>query len=160
MSTNCDCDYRKDYQEDCRYDYKKEHCDGVKGNVLDVELKKCDSEVRADIVVERERRCIRLWGQIKDCEGNPVKDALIKLLKPYYKNGKVEYEGYAHTVTDCLGFYQFEICPCDEKVKFRVIVGKACRGRERTIDEEEGICKPCDDYDRCDDYKHCDDYKR
>lgn len=157
MSSNYDCECRNDYQEDYR---RKRHddCkdgDGFKGNALDVELKKCDGEVRADVVVNREKRCVRLWGQVKDCEGKAIEGALVKLLKPYYRNGKIEFEGVAHTTTDCLGFYQFDICPEDEKVKFRVIVSKASRGRERIIDHEEGICNPCDDYDH--DHDKCRD---
>lgn len=140
MSSNYDYNCKRDCYEDC-----KNHDVNIKGNALDVELKKCDSEVRADVVVGTDRKCVRLWGQIKDCDGNPVKDALIKLLKPYYKCGKVEYEGIAHTRTDCLGFYQFDICPEDEKVKFRVLVSKAVKGRDRVIDNEEGLCNPCKD---------------
>jgi hypothetical protein len=139
----------KDCHEDCRREYhsscKKEHCENVKGNAFDIEFKKRDCEVRADIVVGREKRCIRLWGQVKDCDGRPVEDALVKLLKPYYRNGRIEFEGVAHTKTDCLGFYQFEICPEEEHVKFRVIVSKATRGHERKIEEDHGICNPCRD---------------
>lgn len=137
--------FNHDYERECKCDheYKKEFCDSVKGNAMDIELKKNDCEIRADIVVEREK-CVRLWGQVKDCDGNPVKDALVKLLKPVYRYGKIEYVGVAHTITDCLGFYQFDLCPEDEKTKFRVIVGKASKGNERYIDDEGGICNPCD----------------
>lgn len=138
MSTNYDCNHNN---HDCRYN--KEYCDNIKGNAADVEFKKNDCEVRADIIVGRER-CVRLWGQIKDCEGNPVKDALIKLLKPVYRYGKIDYVGVAHTITDCLGFYQFDVCPEDENTKFRVIVSKASKGNERIIDTNGGKCDPCD----------------
>lgn len=131
MSTNCECEFRKEY------------CETVRGNAMDVELKNNDCEIRADIIVGREK-CVRLWGQIKDCEGNPVKDALVKLLKPIYKYGKIEYVGIAHTITDCLGFYQFDVCPCEENTKFRVIASKASKGNERVIDSHSSLCHPCD----------------
>lgn len=148
-SKDYDDDWRKDHHEDHKKDYhcdcKKEQCDSVKGNSFDVEIKKRDCEIRADIVVGRKRRCIRLWGQVKDCDGIPVEDALVKLLKVCHRNGKIEFEGVAHTQTDCLGFYQFEVCPNEENVKFRVIVSKASRGHERKIDDEHGFCDPCKD---------------
>ncbi|MCQ1530737.1 hypothetical protein [Lutispora saccharofermentans] len=135
---------RKDPDYDSIQDYQKEPCENVKGNAIDVELRPNDCEVRADIVVDRER-CIRLWGQIKDCEGKPVKDALVKLLKPIWKYGKIEYVGVAHTTTDCLGFYQFNICPDENNNKFRVIVSKAAKGNERVIYTGGGKCNPCAD---------------
>lgn len=131
---------------DC--DCKRDFCDSVKGNAFDLELKKNDCEVRADITVSRERS-VRLWGIIKDCEGKPVKDAQVKLVKVCFKGGKIEFEGVAHTISDCLGFYQFDICPKDENDKYRVIVGKASYGNERTIEDKDGICNPCKDKDWC-----------
>lgn len=153
---DCEKDYLEDYERDHHEEHRKDHheehrkerCETIKGNVFDIEFKKRDCEVRADIIVGREKRCIRLWGQVKDCEGRPVEDALVKLLKPIFKNGKHEFEGVAHTKTDCLGFYQFEVCPEEEKVKFRVIVSKATKVHERKIDREHGICNPCRDRDK------------
>lgn len=125
------------------------HCYGscdtiISGNVLDLDLNKCDSEVRADIEVGKSKKCcVRVWGQVKDCDGNPVEDAQVKLLKSYYYHGKMEFEGVAHTTTDCMGFYQFDVCIKNEHDKFRIIVGKASTGKERVI-HGKGICDPCD----------------
>jgi hypothetical protein len=123
--------------------YNEESCEIIKGNAINVELNKCDCEVRADIKVER-KHCIRIWGQVTDCSGKPVSEALVKLLKPYPKQGCVEYAGISHTVTDCLGFYQFDVCFCDDdKSKYRILVGKPAKGNDRVI-YEEGKCEPCD----------------
>ncbi|MDD4590770.1 MAG: hypothetical protein PHG06_10140 [Parabacteroides sp.] len=94
---------------------------GIEGNIIDLDLKKCDREVRADIMVGS-KDCIRVWGQVIDCECKPVSDALVNLLRSYTHHGKTEYEGVAYTVTDCCGFYQFDICTCDEHDKYKVIV--------------------------------------
>lgn len=152
MQTNASSSYsaresKKDNNCDFGQDPQKEMCENVKGNAIDVELRPNDCEVRADVVVGRER-CVRLWGQIKDCEGKPVKDALVKLLKPIWRFGKIEFIGVAHTMTDCLGFYQFDICPDEESTKFRVIVSKAVKGNERVIATGGGKCNPCDDSPR------------
>jgi hypothetical protein len=127
--------------------YHVESCELVKGNAINVELNKCDCEIRADIKVER-KHCVRIWGQVTDCFGKPVQEALVKLLKPYYAQGHIEYSGIAHTLTDCLGFYQFDVCYCDEdKTRYRILVGKPAVGSERTINEE-GICDPCEEHYR------------
>lgn len=127
----------------CNCNCKREFCESIRGNSFDVDLNKNDCEIRADVKVGK-KNCVRLWGQVKDCDDQPVQDALVKLLKPIYKQGKVEYIGIAHTITDCLGFYQFDVCPSEECAKFHVIVSKASAGNERTI-IGEGDCDPCDD---------------
>ncbi|GFP74491.1 hypothetical protein [Clostridium fungisolvens] len=133
----------------CDHDMKKELCEYVLGNTIDIEVKHDDCEIKADVILER-KKCVRVWGQVKDNNGMPVKCALIKLLKPVYKFGKVEYAGIAHTVTDCLGFYQFDLCAEEENTKFRILVGKAVYGKERVISGQEK-CHYSDDECDC----HC-----
>lgn len=118
----------------------KKDCEHIEGNVIEVDVKKDDCEIRADIKVDR-RRTVRLWGQVKDCDKKPVKCALVKLVKVTYKHGKVEIEGVAHTVTDCMGFYQFDICTPKKEEKFKVIISKPAIGKEREIKREK--CDPC-----------------
>lgn len=116
-------------------------CELIAGNSLEIEVDGNDCEVRADIEVSR-KKTVRLWGQVKDCDGNPVEGALVKLLKQTTVCGKPNYIGVAHAITDCLGFYQFEICTCQTPTKYRVLVGKAAIGSERVIDHP-GSCNPC-----------------
>lgn len=115
----------------------------VVGNSVDFTVGKCDSEIKADVTVGH-RDSVRVWGQIKDCAGNPVAHAYLKLIK-VSNNSQV---GIAHTITDCLGYYQFDICPCGENAgnNYRLLVGKASvGGGERTI--ASGVtgtnCNPC-----------------
>lgn len=114
----------------------------VEGNVsksIDVDKNTKACEIRVDIEVER-RRTIRLWGQIRDCNGRPVKCAMVKLVREVMEYGKKRYEGIAHGITDCLGFYQFDICiPENGKIeKFRVFVSKQAVGEEIIVEGNEG----------------------
>ena len=130
----------------------------VNGNSLDIDVNYCESEIRADVVVS-EYDSVRLWGRIVNCEGKPVANALIKLLKvTCHKNG-VSYNGVAHTLSDCDGFYQFELCRCSdeefEKCCYKILVSKAAYGPERVVPISGGNCNPCDNngFDPCKEYK-------
>ncbi len=116
-------------------------CEDIVGNETDIDLEHGDCEVRADITV-KSQRSVRVWGQVNDCEGRPVKGALVTLLRYFSCHGKIEYEGVAHTTTDCQGFYQFDVDMTELKDKYKIIVGKASRGSERII-HEEGVCYTC-----------------
>ncbi|MBW4829583.1 MAG: hypothetical protein KZY61_09365 [Clostridiaceae bacterium] len=118
----------------------------VVGNVTEeIEISKDIefSELRADITVKKERT-LRVWGQVKDCNGKPVKNALLKLVKEVKDgSGRVKYVGIAHGITDCLGFYQFDVCipkGCTPIV-YRIFASKQALGKEGYIKENE--CDPC-----------------
>lgn len=137
--------------------YEKDNCcEMILGNSVDIEIKKHDCEIRADVVVEKSQPSVRLWGQIKDCDGRPMANTLIKLVKVCYEYGKLSYEGIAHTVSDCQGFYQFDLCSCDSNAKYKLLVGRAAKGSERTVESEGNCdvcnqtCGPCDDLYPCD----------
>lgn len=124
----------------------KTKCDNqnmVLGNSMDISIdpKTCESEIRADIVVS-ETRGIRLWGQVKNSRGEGVESVLLKLIKKVCTNNGVMYRGIAHTVSDCDGFYQFDLCNEDTRNScYRVLVGKANTGGiERVIDVGPGNC--------------------
>ena len=125
----------------------------VTGNSLDVDVNYCESEIRADIVVS-EFNSVRLWGQIINCDGNPIPNALIKLLKVECCGKHVTYKGVAHTISDCEGFYQFELCSNNEKNDcYKLLVSKAAYGPERIIPVSKGNCDPCQNgYDPCKEY--------
>ena len=116
-------------------------CEVITGNNIDMELCKDDCEVRADIVVSRSNT-VRVWGQVKDCNNNPIANALVKLVKPVLINGCIEHDGVAHTLTDCAGFYQFDVETPKNNVRYKVLVGKATDGAEKTI-YNTGNCQPC-----------------
>lgn len=117
-------------------------CETVKGNAVEVQLQKDDCEVRADIVVGK-TSSVRIWGQVRGCDGSPVSNALIKLVKVVYRCGRVEFEGVAHTISDCTGFYQFDVNPCEVGTKYRVLVHKAATGCERVVPASAQLCDPC-----------------
>lgn len=120
----------------------------IVGNSVDFTINNCDSEIKADVVVSN-RESVRVWGQIKDCSGKQVSYAYLKLIK-VTSDG---YVGVAHTITDCLGFYQFDICPCTDGTNFRLLVGKAAtEGSERVISSglDGTNCNPCIDAPNCD----------
>lgn len=121
---------------------KKANCDMICGNSVDIEVTHRECEIHADIVVKQLEPSIRLWGQIKDCYGNPVKGCLLKLLKVVEKCGKVEYCGIAHTVADCEGFYQFDLPKPCYGARYKIIVSKAATGGERKIEDAEN-CNCC-----------------
>lgn len=142
--------YSNDYGVSCNC---SPNCTIAAGNSLDVEVNCHESEIRADVCVS-EYSSVRLWGRIVNCQGKPVSNALVKLLKIECSNDRgcghgnqcVNYTGVAHTVTDCDGFYQFEICCCDNQADncYRILVSKAAYGPERIIPISGANCDPCD----------------
>lgn len=108
------------YSVDC----KAKKCSVYEGDNAGLDIKEGECEVRRDLMIKK-AECVRIWGQIKDCRGCPVRGALVKLVKQVCKGHKCWYIGIAHTLTDCQGFYQFDICRKEEKCSYRVIAGKA-----------------------------------
>lgn len=98
-------------------------CDCFQGKTVDIEICPNDFEVRLDLVVEK-KKVSRIWGQVKDTYGYCVENALVILLKPQYVRGEIEYFPVATTVSDSMGFYQFEIDNLEKGLNYRVSVGK------------------------------------
>lgn len=140
---------------DCEGMYPRKCCDAIIGNNLDIEVKKHDCEIRADVVVSPALRTVRIWGQIKDCEGRAAANTLVKLVRVIYVCGKMEYEGVAHTMSDCEGFYQFDVCLDDENCRYKLLVSKAATGNERVVCDD-GNCDPCNPCEPCEEYVPCD----
>ena len=122
----------------------------IVGNSVNVNIKKCDSDIRADVVVS-EHKSIRLWGQVKNREGLAVGNALVKLLKIIYSGSRIVYQSVASTISDSEGFYQFDlVCPLCEDSTYKVLVGKSFVGIDKVaplIDEignlyEDDLCRP------------------
>lgn len=145
----------REYQEKNIYsaecDVKTDSCEIIEGNVskeIEISRNTKACEIRADIEVHR-RKTVRVWGQVRDCNGEPVKCAMVKLVKEVIECGNVRYEGIAHGITDCLGFYQFDICAMENcrSEKYRVFVSKQAVGEEIIIYSSE--CNPCNDDCHC-----------
>ena len=130
-----------DCGSDNGYNPNTNYCEYIQGNSTDLHISPKDCEVRVDLKVNR-KRGIRVWGQIKDCENIPVSGVLVKLLKVINYCGKQDFVGVSHTVTDCNGFYQFELNRCDDS-DYKIIVSKDAVGSERTLDVDDNDCEPC-----------------
>lgn len=125
------------------YDYNNlDYCEMINGDSIDVSLKKDDCELRADLVVSK-FKSVRIWGQIRDCDGIPISNALVKLIKIVRNCGKIQYQGLSHTTTDCNGFYQFDVDPCIKEGNYKILVSKCSVGRERVIPHNNSNCSPC-----------------
>lgn len=144
-SIDCDCDNS--------FDANKNYCEYIQGNSTDLHIGPKDCEIRVDLRVNR-KRSVRIWGQIKDCDNIPVSGVLVKLLKVIKYSNKQDFIGVSHTVTDCNGFYQFELAKCDGS-DFKIIVSKDAVGKERTISPSTNDCDTCDD---CNGFADCDNY--
>lgn len=110
------------------------------GNNADLCVNKDDCEVKVNIGVKR-LNTVRLWGQVLDCDGYPVANALVKLLKFTNQNGVCNYEGVAHTISDCNGFYQFDVPSTCAAVKYKILVSKSAYGNEKVVAHPN--CNPC-----------------
>lgn len=126
--------------EDKEYCYSD--CNLYEGNSIDINLEPNDCEIKADVTVGKANKTVRIWGRVTDCYANPVCGALIKLVKESCYCDEVKLVGVAHTESDCEGFYQFNVNPCEKGNAYKVIVSKAASGNERVI-SGGGNCKPC-----------------
>lgn len=117
MNNNgCDCDVRM-----------------IHGSSIDIKPHECDSEIKANIIVS-EYHSIRLWGQVLTCNHEPVANALLKLVKVIVDcNGRCDYQGIAHSISDAEGFYQFDLCADDPNAIYKVLVHQVITGPERII---------------------------
>ena len=119
---------------------------GVLGNSIDIHVGRNDNsaEIRADVKVE-EFCSKRIWGQVINCYNQPVANSLVKLVRVVCQGNKKFYEGVAHTITDCEGFYQFDVCDNDDNECYKLIINKAVTGQELVIDTQGGNCNACND---------------
>jgi hypothetical protein len=82
-----------------------------------------DSDVKVDILAQKHYGAT-IWGQIKDEYEKPIAEAFVKLIKPVYCNGKIEYISIAKCMSDCNGFYQFNVESTNDDSAYKVIVSK------------------------------------
>ena len=121
----------------------------ISGNSIDINRVANDiAEIRADVLLDaslcnKDVNVVRLWGQVKDCNENPIPNALLKLIKVICTHYGEEYQGIAHTTSDCCGFYQFDLCYKDGDEVYKVLVNKAYLGTEQVIETDGGNCNAC-----------------
>lgn len=120
-------------------------CNNSSGNSVNINMNNFNNvtEIKANIKMS-ECCSKRIWGQILNCCDIPVQSALIKLLKVQKNKDKTnDYVSIAHTVSDCEGFYQFDICDNDNNNMYKIIVGSTVCGEGAVIDIDEGNCNVC-----------------
>lgn len=96
----------------------------------------CKSEIRADIILNK-LEVITIYGQVKDCEGCPISNVLIKLMK-CCGNKLKEVDC---TTSDCQGFYLFKVYLPQPKGNYRLIFTQTDFILEDIV--YNPICKNC-----------------
>lgn len=131
----------------------------VCGNSIDIKIPTRDiTEIRADVVMQcsiQEKFCdvVRIWGQVLDCNKKPIAHALLKLVKVVCTNEGKKYEGIAHGVSDCNGFYQFDVYYCEGNEYYKILVSRMY------VDQDKGCVSPVpyknENETRCMDERKC-----
>lgn len=116
----------------------EEHCknESCFSNSIDGEdffLNGNNCEVQVDIITQKPSHPVIIWGTVKDCCNEPIKNALVKLMK-YEQDCKNNRKEICRVVTDCSGCYRFDLCQCSQG-RYRVVVCKASC--------DEGQTTPC-----------------
>lgn len=122
-----------------------------------------------EIVLPEDNRGV-LFGVVKDCYKEPVKDAVVKLIEVDCECGKEERKPVTHTFTDKDGEFVFgPLCP-DKKYEIQIFVDRVKHVKVCSKTHREGKClkgvdlKKCDcfvgkkdDFEKC--KEHCKDKK-
>lgn len=104
-----------------------------------------------DIVLPEDDRGV-VYGIIKDCYKEPIKDAVVKLIEVDHKCGKVERKPVSHTFTDEDGEFVFgPLCP-DRKYELQIWVNKVKHVKVCSKCHREGKCLKGIDMKQCDAY--------
>ena len=122
-----------------------------------------------DIVLPEDNRGV-VFGIVRDCYKEPVKDAVVKLIEVDCDCGKEERKPVTHTFTDKEGeFVLGPLCP-DKKYELQIFVDRVKHVKVCSKCHREGKClkgvdlKKCDcfvgkkeDFEKC--KEHCHDKK-
>lgn len=102
-----------------------------------------------DIVLPKDDRNV-VYGVVKDCHKEPIKDAVVKLIEVDFKCGKEERKPVSHTFTDKDGEFVFgPLCP-DRKYEIQIWVNKVKHVRVCSKCHREGKCLKGVDMKECD----------
>ena len=119
-----------------------------------------------EIVMPEDNRGV-LFGIVKDCYKEPIKDAVVKLIEIDCECGKEERKPVTHTFTDKDGEFVFgPLCP-DKKYEVQVFVDNVKHVKVCAKTHREGKCLKGSDIKKCDCFvnkkddfdKHSEDYK-
>ena len=104
-----------------------------------------------EIVLPEDNRGV-LFGIVKDCYKEPVKDAVVKLIEVDQECGKEERKPVTHTFTDKDGEFVFgPLCP-DKKYEVQIFVNRVKHVKVCSKCHREGKCLKGVDMKECDCY--------
>lgn len=102
-----------------------------------------------DIVLPENDRNV-VFGVVKNCHKEPIKDAVVKLIEVDFKCGKEERKPVSHTFTDKDGEFVFgPLCP-DRKYEIQIWVNKVKHVKVCSKCHREGKCLKGVDMKECD----------
>ena len=102
-----------------------------------------------EIVLPEDNRNV-LFGIVKNCYKEPVKDAVVKLIEVNCECGKEERNPVTHTFTDKNGEFVFgPLCP-DKKYEIQIFVNRVKHVRVCAKTHHEGKCLKGVDLTKCD----------
>lgn len=138
-------------------DYDKNVCP-----VVDVDgVMAVGKQFDIDIRLPEDNRSV-IYGVIKDCYGDPVCDAVVKLIEVVCECGKEERRPVSHTFTDKEGEFVFgPLCP-DRHYAIQIWANATKKIKICAKCHHEGKCLKGDKHDKCDCFigdkkPHCDD---
>ena len=101
-----------------------------------------------DIVLPEDNRGV-IFGTIRDCYKEPVKDAIVKLIEIDCECGKEERKPVSHTFTDKNGEFVFgPLCP-DKKYDIQIWVNRVKHVKVCAKTHHEGKCLKGVDLKHC-----------
>ena len=138
-------------------EYDKNVCPVVDVDGVIASGKQFDLEIR---LPEDNRNVI--YGIVKDCYDDPVRDAVVKLVEVICDCGKEERRPIGHTFTDEEGEFVFgPLCP-DRHYAIQIWANATKKIKICAKCHHEGKCLKGDKHDKCDCFigdkkTHCDD---
>ncbi len=130
---------------------KKSHCPCVD---IDGFIEK-GKQYDLDITLPEDNRSV-IYGVVKNCFKEPVKDAVVKLLEVVYDCGKKERLPVTHTFTDKNGEFVFgPLCP-DKEYAIEIFVNDVKHIKACAKCHHEGRCLVGKKLDKCDCFTKCD----
>ena len=102
-----------------------------------------------DIVLPEDDRSV-LYGVVKDCHKEPIKDAVVKLIEVDFSCGKPERKPVSHTFTDYDGEFVFGPLRPDRKYEVQIWVNKVKHVNVCSKCHREGKCLKGVDMKECD----------
>lgn len=109
----------------------------VSGHSVEFQINHKQSQIQIDIPVN-EFTTVRVWGQIKNKHDQPVEGIMLQLVRvERMKSHGVKYHGLAHTISDCHGFYQFDLCANSLDTCYQIFANKSAIGPQWYIPSEQ-----------------------